>query len=56
MDRGNAAVDPGGEVVGVADDGWGCADDAAFVAGVEGAAQCSGDESLAASDVEWFGG
>jgi hypothetical protein len=42
-------------MVGVAVDRRSPADDAPFVAGVEGAAHGSGDEALAASDVERFG-
>ena len=42
-------------MVGVAEDGWGSADDAASVAGVQGAAHGAGDEALVAADVEGFG-
>ncbi|GAA3084304.1 hypothetical protein GCM10010530_07830 [Kribbella aluminosa] len=50
-----AAVYPGDQMVCVAHD-WGCcADDAAAVAGVQGAADGFGDEAFAAADVEGFG-
>jgi hypothetical protein len=52
VDGGGAAVEPGDDVVGLALDGWGVADDAAFVAGVEGAAHGAGDEALGGADVE----
>ncbi|GAA3113641.1 hypothetical protein GCM10010530_40300 [Kribbella aluminosa] len=39
----------------VAHYGWGCADNAAAVAGVQGAADGFGDEAFAAADVEGFG-
>src|SRR5215216_4072493 len=54
-DRGHAAVEPRCQVVGVAVDGWGAADHAALVAGVQGAPDRAGDESFGAADVEGFG-
>src|SRR4051794_29576505 len=55
VDFGVAAVDPGDEVVCVAHDWRRVADDAAAVAGVQGAAHRAGDEAFAAADVEGFG-
>ena len=55
VDRGDAAADPGLQVVGVALDGRGSAHDTALVAGVQGAAHSGGDEALGAADVEGFG-
>jgi hypothetical protein len=55
MDCGRAAVDPGVEVVGVAVDGWCSADDAAFVASIQGTAHRPGDQAFRAADIEWFG-
>src|SRR5215217_1389707 len=54
-DGGGAAVEPGDDVVGFALDGWGAADDAAFVAGVEGSAHGARDQALTGADVQWLG-
>ena len=55
LDLGLTAVDPGDQVMRVADDRRGSADDAAAVAGVQGAAHRAGDQAFAAADIEGFG-
>jgi hypothetical protein len=50
-DRGHTSVDPAVKMVGVTLDRWSSADDAAFVAGVQGAAHRAGDQSFGAADV-----
>src|SRR3954452_468272 len=54
-DGGWAAVQPGDNVVRFALDGWGAADHAAFVAGVEGSAHGARDQALTGADVQWLG-